>query len=60
VQIGEYRPGSDALADEAIRARPAMLDFLSQPPKTGQPFDQSLAALLRYVPAAAAAAGRAR
>ena len=60
VQIGEYKPGSDALADEAIQGRPAMLDFLSQPPKTGQPFEQSLAALLRYAPAAAAAAGRAR
>lgn len=50
VQIGEYRPGSDALADEAIQARPAMLDFLSQPPKTSQPFEQSIAALLRQAP----------
>ena len=50
VQIGEYRAGTDALADEAIRARPAMLDFLSQPPKTSLPFEQSLAALLRGAP----------
>jgi type III secretion protein N (ATPase) len=50
VQIGEYRPGTDALADEAIRARPAMLEFLSQPPRTSLPFEQSLAALLRSAP----------
>ncbi|MDH6594278.1 type III secretion protein N (ATPase) [Variovorax sp. TBS-050B] len=52
VQIGEYRPGSDALADEAIGARPAMLDFLAQPPGTSEDFAQSLAALLRCTPAA--------
>ena len=48
VQIGEYKPGSDALADEAIEARPAMLDFLSQPPETSQAYAQSIAALRRF------------
>jgi type III secretion protein N (ATPase) len=48
VQIGEYKPGSDALADEAIAARPAMLDLLSQPPETSQAYEQSLAALRRF------------
>jgi len=50
VQIGEYRPGSDALADEAIQARAAMLDFLSQPPRSIESFEQSVAALLRHAP----------
>ncbi|PIF73082.1 type III secretion protein N (ATPase) [Variovorax sp. 54] len=47
VQIGEYKPGADALADEAIRARPAMLAFLSQPPGMSLPYEQSLAQLLQ-------------
>jgi len=45
VQIGEYKPGGDALADEAIRARPAMLEFLSQPSGASLPYAQSVAAL---------------
>lgn len=48
VQIGEYKPGSDALADAAIRARPAMLDFLAQPPDSRQDYDACLAALQRF------------
>jgi type III secretion protein N (ATPase) len=48
VQIGEYKRGSDALADQAIAARPAMLNFLSQPPETSQAYEQSLAALRRF------------
>ncbi|OUM01961.1 FliI/YscN family ATPase [Variovorax sp. JS1663] len=45
VQIGEYRAGSDAEADAAIRARPALLDFLSQAPGHRQDFEACIAAL---------------
>lgn len=55
VQIGEYKPGADALADEAIRARPAMLAFLSQPSGTSLPYEQSLAQLLQVGEGAEAA-----
>lgn len=48
VQIGEYKAGGDALADEAISARPAMLDFLSQPPDASLPYAQSIEALRRF------------
>ena len=48
VQIGEYKPGRDALADAAIRARPAMLNFLSQPPDARQDYEACLAALQRF------------
>ncbi|AKJ32077.1 FliI/YscN family ATPase [Caldimonas brevitalea] len=48
VQIGEYRAGSDALADRAIALRPAMLEFLSQPPGVREPFEQTLARLARF------------
>lgn len=47
VQIGEYKPGSDALADDAIRARPKILQFLSQAPEAFEPFDRTVAALRR-------------
>jgi ATP synthase in type III secretion protein N len=45
VQIGEYKPGSDALADESIQARPAMQHFLAQPPEANQGYEQTVAAL---------------
>ncbi|KLN53518.1 FliI/YscN family ATPase [Variovorax paradoxus] len=48
VQIGEYKAGGDALADEAIRMRPAMLDFLSQPPDASLPYAQSVETLQRF------------
>jgi type III secretion protein N (ATPase) len=48
VQIGEYRQGSDPLADEAIAARAAMLDFLAQSPGVGPSYEQSVAALRRF------------
>ncbi|WP_432726914.1 FliI/YscN family ATPase [Variovorax sp. W6] len=48
VQIGEYKAGSDALADEAIGARPAMLDFLSQPPDASLPYVQSVQQLQHF------------
>jgi len=44
VQVGEYKPGSDPLADQAIAARAEIDDLLRQPPTTSEPFD---AALLR-------------
>jgi type III secretion protein N (ATPase) len=47
VQIGEYKPGSDPLADRAIERRPALLDFLSQPPGGATAFAQTVAALER-------------
>jgi type III secretion protein N (ATPase) len=48
VQIGEYKRGSDPLADEAIAARSAMIDFVSQAPGDSHPYDASLAALRRF------------
>jgi len=48
VQIGEYKPGSDALADRAIQGRAAMLQFLAQPPQGAVPFDSTVAALRRF------------
>ncbi|MET3183620.1 UNVERIFIED_ORG: type III secretion protein N (ATPase) [Variovorax guangxiensis] len=48
VQIGEYKAGADALADEAIGARPAMLEFLSQPPDASLPYAQSVEALRQF------------
>jgi type III secretion protein N (ATPase) len=47
IQIGEYQPGSDALADRAIAARQACQAFLAQPPELSVPFDTTLAALRR-------------
>ena len=48
VQIGEYKPGGDALADEAIGARSAMLEFLSQPPNADLPYAQSIETLQQF------------
>jgi type III secretion protein N (ATPase) len=48
VQIGEYKAGGDALADEAIRMRPAMLAFLSQSPDASLPYAQSVETLQRF------------
>jgi len=48
VQIGEYKPGGDALADEAIGARSAMLEFLSQPPDADLPYAQSIETLQQF------------
>jgi len=49
IQIGEYKRGSDALADRAIELRGAIQAFLAQPPKASQAMDQSVAALRRLV-----------
>ena len=49
VRVGEYREGSDKLADEAIRRRGAMEEFLRQPDAAPVPFPatvQKLTAVL--------------
>ncbi|NGM51036.1 FliI/YscN family ATPase [Caulobacter sp. 602-2] len=45
LQIGEYKPGGDPLADEAIARRSRITDLLRQGPHDAVAFDQSLAAL---------------
>jgi type III secretion protein N (ATPase) len=47
IQIGEYRPGADPLADEAVRLRPAMQQFLAQSPQVHQGFDGIVSELQR-------------
>jgi len=47
IQIGEYRRGADALADQAVARRSAMQQFLAQQPGDRQGFEQTLAALRR-------------
>lgn len=53
IQLGEYRPGSDALADQAARLRPAMTAFLAQGSDTHEPFARTEAALRHLVKDAA-------
>jgi ATP synthase in type III secretion protein N len=50
VQIGEYQPGTDALADEAMRTRAATLDFLSQAPDMRHAYAQTVATLRGFAP----------
>ena len=45
LQIGEYKPGGDALADEAIRRMPALEALLRQTPEESEPFAATLAKL---------------
>ncbi len=47
IQIGEYKPGSDALADRAIQRRGAIQQFMAQAPEVREGFEQTLAALQR-------------
>jgi len=47
IQIGEYRRGADALADQAVQRRAAVQQFLAQKPGERQGFEQTLAALRR-------------
>lgn len=47
VQIGEYKTGTDPLADDAIRARVRIEQFLSQAPDMLEPFERTVAALRR-------------
>ena len=48
LQVGEYAPGSDALADDAIAAQSALQALLRQRPDEGTPFEQTLAALQQF------------
>ncbi|HET7868113.1 MAG TPA: EscN/YscN/HrcN family type III secretion system ATPase, partial [Burkholderiaceae bacterium] len=49
VQIGEYKPGADALADRAIALRDPIRAYLDQPPAALQGWDESVAGLRRLV-----------
>jgi len=42
LRVGEYKPGSDALADEAIAKQGAIRALLCQPPDEASPFDEAL------------------
>ena len=53
IQIGEYRPGGDAVADHAVRLRESMQAFLAQAPGEQQPFAASVATLRRLAQEAA-------
>ncbi|WP_206951738.1 FliI/YscN family ATPase [Trinickia acidisoli] len=46
VQIGEYRAGSDALADAALAARGALREFACQPPALLEAYDDTVAKLI--------------
>ena len=45
LQVGEYKPGSDALADEAIGKKPVIDAFLQQATLEKAPFAQTLSTL---------------
>jgi ATP synthase in type III secretion protein N len=45
VQMGEYRPGSDAFADEAMQKAPAIREFLNQATSDLWDFDRSIDAM---------------
>ncbi|MES2075946.1 MAG: FliI/YscN family ATPase [Pseudomonadota bacterium] len=45
IRLGEYRAGSDALADRAVQLRPRQLAFLRQDSGAGAGFDETLAML---------------
>lgn len=47
IQIGEYKPGADPLADRAIESRQAMLAFLNQAPEQRLDFERTVSALRR-------------
>jgi type III secretion protein N (ATPase) len=49
IQIGEYRHGADALADEAVRLRAAMQGFLAQPPRTHEAFEHTVGEMQRLL-----------
>jgi ATP synthase in type III secretion protein N len=49
LQVGEYRAGSDELADQAIERWPALQDFLRQRPDESTPMAQTLARLTQVL-----------
>ncbi len=46
LQIGEYKPGGDLLADAAIKRMPALEALLRQAPDAGEPFADALTKLM--------------
>ena len=50
LQVGEYAPGSDALADAAIDAQPALRELLRQRPDEASPMDDTLRQLQQLAP----------
>ncbi|MGN6526990.1 MAG: FliI/YscN family ATPase [Burkholderiaceae bacterium] len=42
LRVGEYKPGSDVLADEAIAKQAAIRALLCQPPDESSPFDEAM------------------
>ena len=55
IQIGEYRPGADPQADEAVRLRGAMQAFLAQGAREARPYAATQAALQRVLDGTGAA-----
>jgi len=49
LQVGEYRSGSDALADQAIERMPLIEELLRQRPDEATPFEETLARLHEVV-----------
>lgn len=49
IQVGEYKAGSDALADEAIQRQAAIKEFLQQVPEAGMSSDESTVLLLKLL-----------
>ncbi|UXH78287.1 type III secretion system ATPase SctN [Roseateles amylovorans] len=49
IQMGEYKPGNDALADEAVRKHAAIREFLNQATSDLRPFEQTVAELQALV-----------
>ncbi len=45
ITVGAYQPGSDPKVDEAIRMRPALLEFLRQPMNQACSWDESIGQL---------------
>lgn len=45
IQMGEYRQGADAFADEAVAKNPRALDFLGQATEDLWPFEKTVQAL---------------
>ena len=48
LQVGEYAPGSDRLADDAIAAQPALQALLRQRPDEASDLHQTLAQLEQF------------
>ncbi|MFS2140519.1 FliI/YscN family ATPase [Duganella sp. Dugasp56] len=46
IRLGEYKSGSDPVADQAVRLRPEQLAFLRQDTSSSDDYDQTLAAMM--------------